>query len=129
MARTHLAWTNHSLAVLPEYNVAPLSVGGRDHTVQSTSSNLHRPGQSRGLRGFPNTTKGLPGGLMKMKRRISILVGLVLLGLVLCGAAGAQEPLPQPAESSERMFFPRATFYGYAQFDLAPPHNEIDPNP
>jgi hypothetical protein len=65
---------------------------------------------------------------MKMKRRLSILVGLVLLGLILCGAAGAQESPPQPAESSDRMFFPRDTFYGYAQFDLAPPHNEIDPN-
>jgi hypothetical protein len=28
----------------------------------------------------------------------------------------------------ERMFFPRDTFWGWAQFDLAPPHNEIDPN-
>ena len=26
------------------------------------------------------------------------------------------------------MFFPSDTFYGFAQFDLAPPHNEIDPN-
>jgi hypothetical protein len=26
------------------------------------------------------------------------------------------------------MFFPRDTFWGWAQFDLAPPHNEIDPN-
>lgn len=29
---------------------------------------------------------------------------------------------------NERMFFPRDTFWGWAQFDLAPPHNEIDPN-
>src|SRR6185437_3683243 len=28
----------------------------------------------------------------------------------------------------ERMFFPSDSFYGYAQFDVAPPHNEIDPN-
>jgi hypothetical protein len=28
----------------------------------------------------------------------------------------------------ERMFFPSDMFWGYAQFDLAPPHNEIDPN-
>jgi hypothetical protein len=26
------------------------------------------------------------------------------------------------------MFFPRDMFWGWAQFDLAPPHNEIDPN-
>ena len=29
---------------------------------------------------------------------------------------------------SERMFFPRDMFWGWAQFDVAPPHNEIDPN-
>ena len=29
---------------------------------------------------------------------------------------------------TERMFFPSDTFWGYAQFDIAPPHNEIDPN-
>jgi hypothetical protein len=63
-----------------------------------------------------------------MKRLLSIPVGLLLLSLILCGAAGAQEPPPQPTESSDRMFFPRDTLYGYAQFDLAPPHNEIDPN-
>lgn len=29
---------------------------------------------------------------------------------------------------SERMFFPRDMFWGWVQADLAPPHNEIDPN-
>jgi hypothetical protein len=34
----------------------------------------------------------------------------------------------QPSNTrNERMFFPSDTFWGYAQFDLAPPHNEIDP--
>jgi hypothetical protein len=28
----------------------------------------------------------------------------------------------------DRFFLPKDAFYGYAQFDLAPPHNEIDPN-
>ena len=28
----------------------------------------------------------------------------------------------------DRMFFPHDMFWGWAQFDLAPPHNEIDPN-
>src|SRR5450755_4568760 len=32
------------------------------------------------------------------------------------------------ADPGERMFFPRDMFWGWAQFDLAPPHNEIDPN-
>jgi len=32
------------------------------------------------------------------------------------------------AEEDDRMFFPRDMFWGWAQFDLAPPHNEVDPN-
>lgn len=32
------------------------------------------------------------------------------------------------ADSGDRMFFPRDMFWGWAQLDLAPPHNEIDPN-
>ncbi len=35
---------------------------------------------------------------------------------------------PSPTTASERMFLPRDMFWGYGQFDLAPPHNEIDPN-
>ena len=34
----------------------------------------------------------------------------------------------QEAGAGERMFFPRDMFWGWAQVDLAPPHNEIDPN-
>lgn len=32
------------------------------------------------------------------------------------------------ADPNDRMFFPRDMFWGWAQFDLAPPHNEVDPN-
>jgi hypothetical protein len=32
------------------------------------------------------------------------------------------------ASPTDRMFFPRDMFWGWAQLDLAPPHNEIDPN-
>jgi hypothetical protein len=32
------------------------------------------------------------------------------------------------ADPGERMFFPKDMFWGWAQLDLAPPHNEIDPN-
>ena len=36
---------------------------------------------------------------------------------------------PKPAAAtSERMFFPKDWYWGWAQFDLAPPHNEVDPN-
>jgi hypothetical protein len=31
-------------------------------------------------------------------------------------------------ETRERLFFPKDMFWGYTQFDLAPPHNEPDPN-
>lgn len=51
----------------------------------------------------------------------------MLMSMLLCAVVQAQEPA-KPAVSQDRMFFPRDTFYGYAQFDLAGPHNEIDPN-
>jgi len=36
---------------------------------------------------------------------------------------------PRPASApQERMFFPKDWYWGWAQFDLAPPHNEVDPN-
>lgn len=60
---------------------------------------------------------------------------------ILVAAAGAQttaninaqqDPRPQgtwhETNSNERMFFPRDMLWGWAQLDLAPPHNEIDPN-
>ncbi|MGH9544136.1 MAG: hypothetical protein ACRD23_02865, partial [Terriglobales bacterium] len=55
----------------------------------------------------------------------------ILVCLTVCGELSAQtEPAKAPAthDGSERMFLPRDTFWGYGQFDLAPPHNEIDPN-
>jgi hypothetical protein len=59
-----------------------------------------------------------------MKRLVSIVAGLVVLALPIVGQA---QQAPQPAVQ-QRMFFPRDTFWGYVQFDIAPPHNEIDPN-
>ena len=50
-----------------------------------------------------------------------MFVCLAMSGVALAQAAAA------PA-GSERMFFPHDMFWGYGQFDLAPPHNEIDPN-
>ena len=37
-------------------------------------------------------------------------------------------PSPKPTSTGERMFFPKDWYWGWAQFDLAPPHNEVDPN-
>jgi hypothetical protein len=40
-----------------------------------------------------------------------------------------QERVQDPVlQDSDRFFLPKDTFWGFAQFDLAPPHNEIDPN-
>ncbi|HXY52120.1 MAG TPA: hypothetical protein VEI01_21915 [Terriglobales bacterium] len=57
-----------------------------------------------------------------MKR---VFVVAVLLTGVL--PAFAQETR-QPAVSGERLFFPRNVIWAWAQFDIAPPHNEVDPN-
>ena len=47
---------------------------------------------------------------------------LVIAGL----SAGSWAQIDTPRH--ERMFFPSDMFWGYAQFEIAPPHNEIDPN-
>jgi len=51
------------------------------------------------------------------------VLGFVVV--VLCAAAQAQNT---PKGEAGRFFLPSDTFWGYAQFDIAPPHNEIDPN-
>ena len=56
-----------------------------------------------------------------MKRLLWVLVCLA------SSIALAQNATPKDT-ASDRMFFPHDMFYGFAQFDLAPPHNEIDPN-
>src|SRR5438270_9968707 len=55
----------------------------------------------------------------------STFVVFVLFAVCLCLPVLAQEP---SHNGSGRFFFPSDTFWGYAQFDIAPPHNEIDPN-
>jgi hypothetical protein len=49
------------------------------------------------------------------------IVVVIALSSMACQAQAAEAP-------NERMFFPSDMFWGFAQFDLAPPHNEIDPN-
>ncbi len=84
-----------------------------------------------------------------MKRAIPLAIILVLMPIfALAQSDQAQNPATQPssvntgtvfsdlwqdptwheAGPDERMFFPRDTFWGWAQLDLSPPHNEIDPN-
>jgi hypothetical protein len=67
------------------------------------------------------------GGVMKKLRWI-------LAFPVLMAVLGRAQTSPLPASDSrldvgeDRMFFPRDMLWGWAQFELAPPHNEIDPN-
>ncbi len=37
-------------------------------------------------------------------------------------------PSAPSSAPQERMWFPKDWYWGWAEFDLAPPHNEIDPN-
>ncbi len=50
----------------------------------------------------------------------------VVVCLLLCGVLKAGDKAV--TDVSDRFFLPHDTFWGWAQFDLAPPHNEIDPN-
>lgn len=65
------------------------------------------------------------------------LLLLLIVGLAFAGTLCAQdkdknqdqEPTQDPVmQDSDKFFLPKDTLWGYAQFDLAPPHNEIDPN-
>src|SRR5215471_1083454 len=60
---------------------------------------------------------------VSMKRALSLL-GLILL--FLCTATAQQSP--SSPVGGGRLFFPRNFIWGYSQFDVAPPHNEPDPN-
>jgi hypothetical protein len=51
---------------------------------------------------------------------------LLVLMAAVCVPLQAQDVTTTPPDA--RMFFPKDAFYGYGEFELAPPHNEIDPN-
>ena len=44
------------------------------------------------------------------------------------GGSSASSGIWHEAGPNDRMFFPKDMLWGWAQLDLAPPHNEIDPN-
>jgi hypothetical protein len=63
------------------------------------------------------------------------LMLIVVFPILVCSLGTAQStqqpstsPGTQDSGAQERMFFPRDMFWGWGQLDLAPPHNEIDPN-
>jgi hypothetical protein len=51
-----------------------------------------------------------------------------LAGMSAVGVAQNSPMATGVSAGEERFFLPHDTFWGWAQFDLAPPHNEIDPN-
>jgi hypothetical protein len=91
-----------------------------------------------------NLTTGLQCGALsnsggKMKKWAWILATTVLSGVTLgqtsesvssqgSGTSQTTSGIWHDAGPNDRMFFPKDMFWGWAQFDLAPPHNEIDPN-
>lgn len=54
--------------------------------------------------------------------------GLMMVVVLLFSAAALAEDDQTILGTQDRFFLPKDTVYAYAQFDLAPPHNEIDPN-
>jgi hypothetical protein len=54
------------------------------------------------------------------------LAYVVMAALMCAGLQTQAQEANTPKQ--ERMFFPSDALWGYAQFDVAPPHNEIDPN-
>ena len=63
-----------------------------------------------------------------MRRLAWVLAVPVLMSVLARAQASPPQGGWRDGESHDRMFLPRDTFWGWAQFDLAPPHNEIDPN-
>jgi hypothetical protein len=53
---------------------------------------------------------------------LTVLVTFIVLLRLPCLAQMSDD------NATQKMFFPSDMLWGYAQFDLAPPHNEIDPN-
>jgi hypothetical protein len=73
----------------------------------------------------------MTGGTMRgAMKRLALLAAIPLL-LSVSLRAQSDAPSQHVGEANaeqERMFFPRDMLWGWAQFDLAPPHNEVDPN-
>ena len=63
-----------------------------------------------------------------MKKLAWILAFPLLISVLGWAQSAAPASDSKDAEAQQRMFFPRDMLWGWGQFDLAPPHNEIDPN-
>jgi hypothetical protein len=86
----------------------------------------------RGITGKPvsgSQITHLCGGAMQRLAWMWILSFFLLFPLLVRAQSSSSSQGTWRAEdTSDRMFFPRDMLWGWAQFDLAPPHNEIDPN-
>jgi hypothetical protein len=63
---------------------------------------------------------------------LCLIIGLAFAGTLRAQDQGKGENADQHQDpvmkDSDKFFLPKDTLWGYAQLDLAPPHNEIDPN-
>jgi hypothetical protein len=95
--------------------------------------------------GGANFTEGLQCGALfnlggVMKQWAWILAVPVLISIAVAqtqtsasvssngSGSSASSGIWHETSPNDRMFFPKDMLWGWAQFDLAPPHNEIDPN-
>src|SRR6266508_1000210 len=88
------------------------------HSGTGPQSNRTDQSQFRMRSSEQHCAESASGELMK-----KFVLGFIVM--LLCSALPAQEA-HQPLQG--RLFLPSDTFWGFAQFDIAPPHNEIDPN-
>jgi hypothetical protein len=69
---------------------------------------------------------------MKWLLLLSVLLAFASLTVAQEAAVAVKDAAlvekPEPAVTHGRLFFPRNFVWGYTQFDVAPPHNEPDPN-
>lgn len=63
-----------------------------------------------------------------MKALFSVIALILTLSPFVVAQTTAPTSNPDVMGIEDRLFFPHDMFWGWAQFDLAPPHNEIDPN-
>lgn len=68
-----------------------------------------------------------------MKRLLPLIFVLLYGCAAVAQVSQTAQTAPQTAQTAssspqERLLFPKDWYWGWAEFDLAPPHNEIDPN-
>jgi hypothetical protein len=114
-------------------------LGGLQYPASVTTSYRYRRKAENRI--FPAQQSGqsvasvniLRGGVMKQLSWILVFLLLIsTLSRAQAAPANGGTPTVQVqtpnSEREDRMFFPKDMLWGWAQVDVAPPHNEIDPN-